>query len=264
MLAAVKKAGVIHMICHNYRRVPAVMLAKQLIDEGKLGTAVSLSRHLPAGLDRRSEGPALLAPAEGEGRLRRARRHRLALARPRPLPGRRDHRGDRGARDLRQGAAAAGQPAEEGAGHRGRCLGVDRAIRQRRDGHHRGARASRPAGRTTTRFEINGSKGSIAFNLERMNELEVYLTGDDKSVQGFHTVMVTEPHHPVLQGVVAGRAHHRLRAHLHPHGVRPARGDREEQGADAELRGRRDENQRVLAAMEKSAATKRWVTVARG
>src|SRR5262252_1478608 len=37
MLAAVKKAGVIHMICHNYRRVPAVMLAKQLIDAGELG-----------------------------------------------------------------------------------------------------------------------------------------------------------------------------------------------------------------------------------
>ena len=37
MLAAVEKAGVLHMICHNYRRVPAVMLAKQLIDAGKLG-----------------------------------------------------------------------------------------------------------------------------------------------------------------------------------------------------------------------------------
>ena len=38
MLAAVKKAGVIHMVCHNYRRAPAVMLAKRLIEEGKLGT----------------------------------------------------------------------------------------------------------------------------------------------------------------------------------------------------------------------------------
>src|SRR5258706_596914 len=37
MLAAVTKAGVTHMICHNYRRIPAVMLAKQLIDEGQLG-----------------------------------------------------------------------------------------------------------------------------------------------------------------------------------------------------------------------------------
>ncbi len=37
MLAAVKKAGVIHMLCHNYRRAPAVMLAKELIEKGKLG-----------------------------------------------------------------------------------------------------------------------------------------------------------------------------------------------------------------------------------
>ena len=37
MLAAVKKAGVVHMLCHNYRRCPAVALAKQLIDAGELG-----------------------------------------------------------------------------------------------------------------------------------------------------------------------------------------------------------------------------------
>ena len=37
MLAAVNKAGVAHMVCHNYRRVPAVMLAKQLIASGQLG-----------------------------------------------------------------------------------------------------------------------------------------------------------------------------------------------------------------------------------
>ena len=59
MLAAVKKAGVIHMVCHNYRRAPAVMLAKQLIDEGKLGRIFhfrakflqdwTISRELPQG-----------------------------------------------------------------------------------------------------------------------------------------------------------------------------------------------------------------------
>ena len=37
MLAAVEKAGVLHMICHNYRRAPAVMLAKRLIEDGQLG-----------------------------------------------------------------------------------------------------------------------------------------------------------------------------------------------------------------------------------
>jgi len=38
MLAAVQKAGVIHMLCHNYRRCPAVALAKQIIDEGQIGS----------------------------------------------------------------------------------------------------------------------------------------------------------------------------------------------------------------------------------
>ena len=37
MVEAVKKAGVPNMVWYNYRRVPAVTLAKQLIDEGKLG-----------------------------------------------------------------------------------------------------------------------------------------------------------------------------------------------------------------------------------
>src|SRR5512134_3497018 len=37
MLAAVEKAGVPHLVCHNYRRAPAVMLAKQLIADGRLG-----------------------------------------------------------------------------------------------------------------------------------------------------------------------------------------------------------------------------------
>src|SRR5258705_11133291 len=37
MVQAVEKADVLNMVWYNYRRVPAVTLAKQLIDEGKLG-----------------------------------------------------------------------------------------------------------------------------------------------------------------------------------------------------------------------------------
>lgn len=37
MVNAVKKAGVKHMICFNYRRVPAISLAKKIIDEGRIG-----------------------------------------------------------------------------------------------------------------------------------------------------------------------------------------------------------------------------------
>ena len=38
MYEAVEKAGVLHYLNHNYRRTPAITYAKQMIDEGKLGT----------------------------------------------------------------------------------------------------------------------------------------------------------------------------------------------------------------------------------
>jgi len=37
MVAAVQKAGVRHMVMHNYRRIPAVALARQIIEQGELG-----------------------------------------------------------------------------------------------------------------------------------------------------------------------------------------------------------------------------------
>lgn len=37
MLEAVKQAGVLHMLCHNYRRAPAVALAKRMIEADEIG-----------------------------------------------------------------------------------------------------------------------------------------------------------------------------------------------------------------------------------
>ena len=51
MVEAVEKAGVPNMVWYNYRRVPAVTLAKQLIDEGRLGPHLPLPRQVPPGLD---------------------------------------------------------------------------------------------------------------------------------------------------------------------------------------------------------------------
>ena len=53
--------------------------------------------------------------------------------------------------------------------------------------------------RNYNRVEINGSNGSLAFNLERMNELEFYSGSDPKHAQGFRTILATEPVHPYLQ-----------------------------------------------------------------
>ena len=46
------------------------------------------------------------------------------------------------------------------------------------------------------RVEINGSTGSIAFDFERMNELEIYDATADAGRQGFTRVLTTEPEHP--------------------------------------------------------------------
>lgn len=48
-------------------------------------------------------------------------------------------------------------------------------------------------------FEIYGSKGSITFDLERMNELQLYSREDPEGQQGFRTILVTEPVHPYIK-----------------------------------------------------------------
>ena len=62
MVKAVEAAGVANMVWYNYRRVPAVMLLKQLIDEGRLGPHLPLPREVPAGLDDLAD-----LPQGGEG-----------------------------------------------------------------------------------------------------------------------------------------------------------------------------------------------------
>ena len=64
------------------------------------------------------------------------------------------------------------------------------------------------------RWEINGSKGSIAFDLERLNELQVHFTDSSPGArtQGFRTVLVSEPDHPFWehwwpQGHIIGWEH---------------------------------------------------------
>jgi predicted dehydrogenase len=49
-------------------------------------------------------------------------------------------------------------------------------------------------------FEINGEKGSIEFNLERLNEIRVYgLDETNKDVVGWREILVTESHHPFIE-----------------------------------------------------------------
>ena len=260
MLAAVEKAGVVHMLCHNYRRAPAVMLAKQIVESGQIGTVHHyrgtylqdwiLDPKLPL-LWRFQKDKA------GSGALGDIGSHSLDLARflvgeiaevaghletfmkTRPLPGQPGKRGKVTVDD----AAVALVRFENGA------LGTIE-----------GTRAA--AGRKNyNRFEINGSQGSVAFDLERMNELEVYLASDPGPVRGFRTVLATDPqYHCYVRswwppGHIIGYEHtftHTVYDLLE--GMAGGRSPRPnfEDGV---------RNQRVLAAWEKAARTRRWVKV---
>lgn len=56
-----------------------------------------------------------------------------------------------------------------------------------------------PPHRNALSFEVNGSLGSIRFNLERLNELEVYLEDGMPEMAGFRQVLVTESDHPYMR-----------------------------------------------------------------
>jgi len=114
--------------------------------------------------------------------------------------------------------------------------------------------------RGSNRFEINGSKGSVAFDLERMNELEVYFEADPVASRGFRRVMVTEPEHPYIKawwppGHIIGYEH----TFVHTvYELLEAMADRRVPWPSF-VDGVR--NQRVLDAVEKAAQTRAWVSV---
>ncbi len=102
-------------------------------------------------------------------------------------------------------------------------------------------------------WEVNGSEGSIRFDLQRLNELQVHLSSSDGLAQGFRTVLVTEAEHPFWEhwwppGHVIGWEHsfvHELHHFLHairtgqsvgPHGADFQDGYRAAEVCDAILR----------------------------
>jgi len=108
---------------------------------------------------------------------------------------------------------------------------------------------------------VNGSRGSVAFNMERMNELEYYSRDDDGKEQGFRLVQATEPSHAFFgawwpAGHIIGYEHtfiHTIYDFLNA----VATGKRVKPDFEDGVR-----NQLVLEAIERAARTRRWVTVA--
>jgi predicted dehydrogenase len=48
-------------------------------------------------------------------------------------------------------------------------------------------------------FEINGNRGSLTFDLEKMNRLRFYDAKDPEHSRGFRDIIVTEPSHPYIK-----------------------------------------------------------------
>ena len=259
MLAAVEKAGVVHMICHNYRRAPAVMLAKQLIAEGQLGEI----RHyrgtylqdwitdpnfpLVWRLDKKKAGSGALGDIAAHsidlarflvGEISEVAADLATFVKMRPLPDNPKKRG----RVTVDDASVSLVRFTNGA------IGTIEATRMA------------PGRKNYNRFEINGSRGSLAFDLERMNELELYLEADQQRVRGFRRILVTESTHPYVKawwppGHIIGYEHtfvHTIadfvNACVDGKPVQPTFED-----------GLR--NEQVLAAVEESARNRQWVKV---
>ncbi|MFM8594737.1 MAG: Gfo/Idh/MocA family protein, partial [Chloroflexota bacterium] len=201
MVDAAERAGIIHMVNFNYRRVPAVQLAKQLIASGAIGEL----RHWRAVyLQDWINDPnfplvwRLQKEIAGSGALGDIAAHIVDLSRF--LVG--DINEDDGTlstfitqRPLEE-FSMGGSGLQAAATSRMGEVTVDDSttfLARFANGVTGTFEATRlaPGRRNFNSWEINGAKGSITFNLERMNELQLYLTDDPAGQQGFRTINVT-------------------------------------------------------------------------
>ncbi len=205
-----KNAGVVHYVNHNYRRCPAVAHAKKMIDDGRLGRLFHwrgcylqdwiinpdfpLTWHLQkefagAGphydLNSHSVDLAhyLVGPIAGVQAMT------TTFIEERPL-----------AQETDQVAFSA----KGGARQRGKVTVDDAAFMVVRfvNGALGSFEASRFAGgrKNYNCFEIYGDKGSLIWNLERMNELQFFNREDADVDAGFKTILCTESEHPYIKG----------------------------------------------------------------
>ncbi|MEJ8651329.1 Gfo/Idh/MocA family oxidoreductase [Streptomyces sp. MS1.AVA.3] len=194
---AARTRGQIAMVGFNYRRTPALALARRMVAAGRIGTL----RHVRATYLQ----DWLVDPTAPMGwRLRREHAGSGAL-------------GDLGAHivDLAQHLAGerltgvsavtetfvAERPLPDGG--RGRVTVDDAALFTGRfaSGALASFETSRAAAgrKNALRIELNGERGSLAFDLERLNELSFHDQTEPADAAGFRRILVTEPDHPYLK-----------------------------------------------------------------
>ncbi len=258
MLAAVRQRGVPHMLCHNYRTVPAVALARQLIADGELGT---LRHFRGAYLQDWPTDPQLPLlwrfdkRKSGSGALGDLGSHMIDLARF--LVGEIS-----GVSALLE-TFVKQRPLPEQPTKKGRVTVDDASLVLLRfaNGAVGAIEASRfaPGRKNYNSFEINGSLGSLSFNLERLNELKLFLCKDSKHSQGFKDILVTEPFHPYMNwwppGHIIGYEH--TFVHI-VHDLMQALSRNETPSPNFQDGV---ENQRVIDAIQQSAQSKQWISL---
>ena len=198
--------GVRAMVGFTYRRVPAISLARQLVAEGRLGTLhhvraqylqdwiVDPQAPLSWRLEKDKAGSGALGDIgahiiditqfiTGDTITRVSGRLRTFVD-ERPLPS--EHAGLSGTAGTGTGKVTVDDAATFLADFRGGAMGVFEATRF-------------ASGRKNAiRIEINGSRGSIAFDFEDMNVLHFFDGTEDAGTAGFRRILVTEAVHPYV------------------------------------------------------------------
>lgn len=258
MLDAARAAGVKHMVAFNYRRVPAIALARQMIEEGKIGRVFHFNTVYYQDW--------LVDPAfpyvwrhdkqvAGSGAHGDMNAHIVDLAR------------------FLVGEIEAVCGAEEvfikerkladGSG-KGKVTADDALFALARFSN--GALGSFMATRFATgrknylRFELFGSEGSLLFNLERLNEIQYFTRSEAGREQGFRTILATESDHPYINrwwppGHIIGWEH----TFIHEVGDLLTAIATDQPITPDFYDGLR--NQQVLDAMQQAAALKAWINV---
>ncbi|MEQ1842693.1 MAG: Gfo/Idh/MocA family oxidoreductase [Verrucomicrobiales bacterium] len=198
MLAAATRAGVVHYLNHNYRRCPAVVLARQLIESGELGTI----RHWRGGYQQSwlndPEHPLdwkLRKKMAGAGPLWDLGSHAIDLAHylvgdiaslschtknfisERPLDG------NPGVRGTVEVECAANLMLEFRTGAVG-TIETTRYATGRQNRHT---------------FEVYGQNGALVWDLEDMNRLRFHSESGSPSTRGFRDILVTETTHDYVR-----------------------------------------------------------------
>ena len=211
MYDAVKAAGIVHMVAFNYRRTPAVALAKKYINEGAIGEILNFRGTYLQDWSADPDGPLswrFQKKIAGSGSSGDIGTHVVDLARylcgeitqvntqlktwvkTRPLQA--------------GGVDKLGASTKDSKAPRGEVDVDDEVISllEFQSGAIGSLEATRNAhGRNNfLTFEIHGTLGSIYFNYERRDELQVAFASDQADRKGFRTVY-TGPAHPYGEGL---------------------------------------------------------------